>query len=160
MDRCSLRPLTVADAGELLTLQRAAYVSEAQLYDDPRLPPLTQTMQDLCAELSVVMGLAAVDGARIVGAVRARQHGPVLHIERLTVAPDRQGQGIGSVLLAAIEASCGATSAELFTGHLSAANLRLYERMGYREKRREQLRPGITLVYLGKDLSPRRANSR
>lgn len=150
-----LRALTVADAGEVLTLQRAAYVSEAQLYDDPRLPPLTQTLQELRAELSVARGLAAVEGARIVGAVRARQQGPVLHIERLTVAPDQQRQGIGTALLGAIETCGGATYAELFTGHLSAANLRLYERMGYHEKRREQLTPGITLVYLGKNVSPR-----
>jgi hypothetical protein len=29
-------PATLADAGEILTVQRAAYVSEAQLYDNPR----------------------------------------------------------------------------------------------------------------------------
>ena len=30
-----IEPAGPADAGELLTLQRAAYVTEAQLYDDP-----------------------------------------------------------------------------------------------------------------------------
>ncbi|HEY4018309.1 MAG TPA: hypothetical protein VGM75_06455 [Pseudonocardiaceae bacterium] len=33
----SIGPATVADAGEILTVQRAAYVSEAQLYDNPML---------------------------------------------------------------------------------------------------------------------------
>ena len=33
----------VADAGEVLTLQRAAYVSEAQLHGDPFLPPLVES---------------------------------------------------------------------------------------------------------------------
>ena len=31
--------MTTADAGEVLTLQRAAYVSEAQLYNDAFPPP-------------------------------------------------------------------------------------------------------------------------
>jgi hypothetical protein len=40
------------DAGEILTVQRAAYVTEAQLHDDPWLPPLTQTLDALVAELA------------------------------------------------------------------------------------------------------------
>ena len=32
----SIVPVTPGDAGELLTLQRAAFVTEAQLYDNPR----------------------------------------------------------------------------------------------------------------------------
>ena len=44
--------LTITDAGELLTLQRAAYVTEAQLHDDVSLPALTQSLLDLLTELS------------------------------------------------------------------------------------------------------------
>ncbi|HMO11284.1 MAG TPA: GNAT family N-acetyltransferase, partial [Actinotalea sp.] len=40
-----------AVAGELLTVRRAAFVSEAQLYDDPHIPPLTQTLDELRADL-------------------------------------------------------------------------------------------------------------
>lgn len=36
----------VADAGELLTLQRAAYVSEARIYGGPELPPLVQSLDE------------------------------------------------------------------------------------------------------------------
>jgi hypothetical protein len=43
--------LGVQDAGELLTLQRAAYVVEAQAHDDPRLPPLTETLAEVRAEI-------------------------------------------------------------------------------------------------------------
>lgn len=35
-------PAGVADAGEILTVQRAAYLTEAQHYADPFLPPLTE----------------------------------------------------------------------------------------------------------------------
>ena len=42
-----IAPATAEDAGELLTLQRAAYVTEAQVYDDLRLPALVQTLDEL-----------------------------------------------------------------------------------------------------------------
>lgn len=61
----------MADAGELLTLQRAAYVTEARLYGDPELPPLTQSLADLRDELRSAVALKAVVRHRIVGAVRA-----------------------------------------------------------------------------------------
>ena len=43
---------TEQDAGEILTLQRAAYQSEALLYGDPELPPLLQTIDELREELA------------------------------------------------------------------------------------------------------------
>jgi hypothetical protein len=38
----------------------------------------------------------------------------------------------------------------LFTGHLSAGNLRLYQRLGYRPVERRPVHPGLTLVFLEK----------
>ncbi len=146
------------DAGELLTLQRAAYVSEARLYADFELPALTQTLLELQAELATSTALKAVVGHRIVGAVRARVEERVLHIGRLAVAPDRQGRGIDSRLLVAVEAAVAhgevADTATLFTGHRSSVNLALYARHGYVEVRREPLRPGVVLVHLPKPLAP------
>lgn len=142
--------LPFAAAGELLTLQRAAYVTEAQLHDDVRLPALTQTLDELTSELAVSTCLAAWSGRRLVGAVRTREVDDVLHIGRLVVAPDLQGLGIGSRLLAAAEAGTGCARAMLFTGSLSEANLRLYRRHGYVEARREELRPGVEIVHLHK----------
>jgi ribosomal protein S18 acetylase RimI-like enzyme len=149
-----LVPLSPADAGEVLTLQRAAYVTEAQLYADLGLPALVQTLDDLRAELAASRGLGLRLGARLVGAVRTHEDGGRLQVNRLTVAPDLQGRGLGSRLLAAAETSAGAEEATLFTGHLSVADLRLYERCGYVEERREEVREGLTLVYLTKRLLP------
>jgi ribosomal protein S18 acetylase RimI-like enzyme len=147
-----LVPLPPGAAGELLTLQRAAYVSEAQLYDDVRLPALVQTLDDLVHELAASTRVAAVAGTRLVGAVRTRERDGVLHIGRLVVAPDRQGQGIGTRLLLAAEQATGLPRATLFTGARSTANLRLYQRHGYVERSREQVRPGLELVHLVKGL--------
>jgi GNAT superfamily N-acetyltransferase len=155
MDDLTVRPIRPDDAGEVLTLQRAAFVQEAQIYGTPQLPPLTQTLEELEAELAENLGCVAVDGTRIVGAVRARRDGELLLVGRLTIAPDQQGRGIGTRLLAAVEergAALGATEAELFTGSLSEANLRLYLREGYVETQRVPGDDGIEQVFLRKAL--------
>jgi GNAT superfamily N-acetyltransferase len=147
-----LRALPPGAVGELLTLQRAAYVSEAQLYDDVRLPALVQTPDELADELAQSSCLAALAGSRLVGAVRTRERDGVLHVGRLVVAPDLQGRGIGTRLLLAAERSTTLPRAALFTGARSTANLRLYRRHGYVETAREPVRPGLELVHLVKEL--------
>jgi len=141
--------LTANDAGELLTLQRAAYATEAQLYNDPFLPALTQTLDELRDELAGP-GLGVRARGRLVAALRWRLEGDVAHIGRIVVAPDLQGMGLGTHLLREAERQSGASSFELFTGHLSVANLRLYEREGYQQTMRVPLREGVELVYLQK----------
>jgi ribosomal protein S18 acetylase RimI-like enzyme len=147
-----LRPLPPGAAGELLTLQRAAYVTEAQVYDDVRLPALVQTLDELADELTRSACLAALTGSRLVGAVRSHEQDGVLHVGRLAVAPDLQGRGIGTRLLLAVEQSTALRRATLFTGACSDANLRLYRRHGYVETARERVRPGLELVHLTKEL--------
>ena len=152
-DGLAIGPLLVEDAGEVLTLQRAAYVTEAQLYDDARLPALTQSLDDLRGELQQGLAFkATLASDRVVGAVRARSDNGTLHVGRLTVAPDQQGKGIGSALLQRVErdAPAGIKKCALFTGHLRSANLRLYGRHGYLEVRRQALHPGVILVHLEK----------
>ena len=152
LDEIAILPAEPGDVGELLTLQRAAYVTEGQIHDNVRIPPLTQTLDELSAELQESIALKAVLGSRIVGAARARRVGTTLHIGRLAVAPDLQGMGIGTRLVATLEAEYadGIDTFTLFTGHLSAANIRLYERLGYRLTREELLDPDIHLVHLEK----------
>ncbi|MEU1971518.1 GNAT family N-acetyltransferase [Microbacterium sp. NPDC019599] len=151
----AVRDIRVEDAGEVLTLQRAAFVQEALIYGTPDMPPLTQSLDELAHELRENLGRVAHVGPRMVGAVRARRDGALLLIGRLVIAPDQQGKGIGSRLLAAVEErgrDAGASEAELFTGSLSDANLRLYEREGYVETQRVPGDDGIEQVFLRKRL--------
>jgi GNAT superfamily N-acetyltransferase len=142
------------DAGELLTLQRAAYVTEAQLYGDPFIAPLVESLDQVRTFVETGVVLKAVDGGRIVGAVRGRMCGSTCLVGRLVVAPDRQGRGVGGALLAALhEALPEATAFDLFTGHLSGGNLRLYRRLGYRETHRERVQDHLTLVHLRREHS-------
>jgi len=133
-------PAQPADAGELLTVQRAAYLSEGRLHDTFDIPPLTEQLDEVRAaieagpiESGVV--LKALAGTRIVGTVRVRRSGRTGHIGRLAVVPDLQGQGLGSRLVAAAESALDGLvdRFELFTGPRSEPNIRLYRRLGYRQ---------------------------
>lgn len=153
-----IRSLAEGDAGEVLTLQRSAFVQEALIYDSVQMPPLTQTLEQVEAELADNLGCAALAAGRMVGAVRAQRDGDLLLIGRIAIAPDQQGAGIGSLLLHAVEERgrrAGCTEAELFTGSLSEANLRLYEREGYRERERVAGDDGVEQVFLRKSLLER-----
>lgn len=143
-------PASVADAGELLTVQRAAYLSEGRLHESFGLPPLTETLESLRSCMSDSQVLKALYGTRIVGAVRGRVRDRIGHIGRLAVAPDLQGLGVGTRLVAAIEELLAPSvdRFELFTGPRSEANVRLYERLGYE---RIETPPGHEpLIYLAK----------
>ncbi|MDL4820599.1 GNAT family N-acetyltransferase [Actinomadura opuntiae] len=153
----TVEPAAPADAGELLTLQRAAYVTEAQLYGDPFIPPLVESLEQM---RKVVAGdavvLKAVLDGRLVGAVRAQFSDHTCLVGRLVVAPDMQDRGIGGRLMRELEeAVAGRVDAcVLFTGHLSEGNLRLYRRLGYAETHRERVAAHLTFVHMRKTLVP------
>ncbi|UXY14587.1 GNAT family N-acetyltransferase [Chitiniphilus purpureus] len=142
---------TRADAPAILALQRCAYQAEAQRYGDPALPPLTQTLDELEAEIAAGIVLKARIGTVLVGSVRARLVDGTCRIGRLIVDPASQRRGIGSALLQAIEAACPqAERFALFTGSRSADNLRLYRRHGYQVNGEQVVSDKVTLVLLEK----------
>ena len=130
-----IAPAVPADAGELLTLQRACWLQEQQanpgvrIPSPPRVPrrraPLAGGVDDV---------LTARRGDRLVGAARARTEGDFWDVGRLMVAPDLQGQGLGRELLEPAEeaAPVAATTYVVFTGAGSVDNLRFYKKAGYR----------------------------
>ncbi|MER5771525.1 GNAT family N-acetyltransferase [Streptomyces sp. NPDC001985] len=146
---------TAQDVEHILKLQYLCYQSEAELYGDYAIEPLTQSLDDLRAEISGGHALVARLGDEVVASVRGRvdEHG-IAHISKLIVHPRMQRHGLGGRLLDAIEDSFAAEPApqrfQLFTGHRSEGNLRLYRSRGYVPVAREEVGPRLTLVTLEK----------
>jgi GNAT superfamily N-acetyltransferase len=149
--RMEITQATIEDAEQILALQRLAYRTEAQRYDDPSLPPLVETLAEMRAEFARSVFLKAVVGGRIIGSVRAWSDGRTCFVGRLIVHPDSRRQGIATRLMREIERCFPRVGRfELFTGYRSEGNLRLYEKLGYRAFKREQPAQGPVLVFLEK----------
>jgi ribosomal protein S18 acetylase RimI-like enzyme len=147
-----IRRAEVSDAEDVLALQKLAYRSEGEIYNDFHIPPLTQTLEELMADLRRQVFLTAKDeNGRVVGSVRAFSRDGTCFIGRLIVHPDLQRHGIGTRLMQAIEGRFqDAERYELFTGHKSEGNIRLYQRLGYKVFRSEKVSDALTLVYMEK----------
>ncbi|MEU1284567.1 GNAT family N-acetyltransferase [Kitasatospora sp. NPDC005856] len=149
----------VEDAEQILKLQYLGYQSEAELYGDWAIEPLTQSLESLRAELSEQHFLVARLGGEVVGTVRGHVGADgVGRIGRLVVHPRMQRHGLGGRLMDALErrmAQDGPVSVyRLFTGHRSLGNLRLYARQGYRQTRVEQVSNRLSFVHLEKSAVP------
>ena len=108
------------DLPKILDLQYLAYQSEAKLFNDPNIPPLRQTLAEVESEYQKGIVLKAVDeNNTIIGSVRAYCDNDTVYIGKLMVHPEKQGKGIGTQLLAAIENEFQQQRYELFTSSKS-----------------------------------------
>jgi GNAT superfamily N-acetyltransferase len=141
----------IEDALEILALQKLAYRSEAEIYNDFSIQPLLQTLEDLRGEFQSHDVFKVLQGNNLVASVRTLVKGESCCVGKLMVNPAYQNQGIGYALMSYIENYYNAVKRfELFTGHRSMRNLHLYEKLGYREYRREKTSDRLTLVFLEK----------
>ncbi|TLS45601.1 GNAT family N-acetyltransferase [Streptomyces montanus] len=146
---------TEQDAEQILKLQFLCYQSEAELYGDYSIEPLTQSLASLKAELAGGTVLVAKLGDEVVASVRgAVDADGTARINKLIVHPRMQRHGLGGRLLDAIEAKLSEGSAaksfQLFTGHRSEHNLQLYRRHGYEPVSRQRVDERLTVVTLAK----------
>ena len=148
-----VRHAVPADAGEILTLQRACWMQEQQANPDAWVPALHESLDDVRRWLPEWTVLTLRRAGRLVAAARARAEGDEWDVGRLMVAPDLQGQGLGRLMLAAAEAAAPdtATTYSLFTGAGSTGNHRFYKRAGYRMRGEHPDVPGA--VRLTKPIS-------
>jgi GNAT superfamily N-acetyltransferase len=144
-----------ADLPAILALQKLAFRSEAERYQDFDLPPLRQTLAELEEEALRALVLKATRSGALVGSVRGELRDGTCRVGRLVVAPERQGQGIGTALMAAIEAAFPeAQRFEIFTGDRALATQALYARLGYREFKRVPTGGPVVLVFMEKLRAP------
>jgi ribosomal protein S18 acetylase RimI-like enzyme len=142
---------TTLDAKEILALQKLAYISEAEIYNDFTIQPLHQTLNEITSEIQMQYVLKCVVNDRIVGAVRAYMTEGTCFICKLIVHPKFQNQGIGTQLLKETENHFNrAKRFELFTGHKSEKNLHLYRKQGFAIFKSEKVNAALTLVFMEK----------
>ena len=134
-----VRVATLADAGEILTLQLACWVTEHHANPGVEIPALHESLEDVRRWLGTWTVIVRRREGRLIAAARGRverhgDHAGAWDVGRLMVAPDLQGQGLGRDMLARIEALAPADAAAyvLFTGAGSVDNLRMYKAAGYR----------------------------
>ncbi|NLY89483.1 MAG: GNAT family N-acetyltransferase [Firmicutes bacterium] len=140
----------VKDLEEILSLQKLAYISEAEICNDYSIPPLVQTLESLREDYENKLILKAVINGKIVGSVRAYENEGTCHIGRLFVHPEYQNKGIGTQLIKCIEEKFKASKRfELFTSKKSVKNIYLYNKLGYKNFREEQDNE-IAMVYMEK----------
>ncbi len=141
----------IENAGEILDLQKLAYLSEAEIIDDFTIPPLHQTLDEIRSEFDCQIFLKIELENKIAGSVRCYLEKETCHIGKLIVHPDCQNSGIGTNLLNAAENQFpDAERYELFTGQKSKKNLHLYGKNGYRVFKTKTVSEKLTSVFLEK----------
>jgi|WetSurMetagenome_2_1015567.scaffolds.fasta_scaffold194483_1 ribosomal protein S18 acetylase RimI-like enzyme len=141
----------ITDADDILALQKLAYQSEAELYQEWSIPPLTQSIEEIKTEFSTKTFFKACLDGKLVGSVRVSFNRGTCFVGRLIVHPEHQKKGIGIKLMETIEKIFPSTERfELFTGSRSESNIHLYKKLGYRIFRKERLSAKVILVYMEK----------
>jgi ribosomal protein S18 acetylase RimI-like enzyme len=137
------------DLPEILAIQRLAFEEQCEIYGNYHIPPMVETVDEALREFENKLFLKAICNSEIVGSVRAYKKENTCYIERLSVAPRYQGNGIGSVLMLEIEKRFADTHIfKLFTGEKSDKNIRIYEKIGYEIYETRKGKEGINLVFM------------
>ena len=151
VDRMVIERASVADAPEILALQKIVYQNEAEIYNDFSLTPLTQTLLQLTADFETRTFIKAMVSGKIIGSVRGWMEGDTAHLGRLIVHPHFWKRGIGTRLVSEIEAAFPqAHRFETFTGQKSTHTMEPYQRLGYAPFRQEKVSELRDRVYFEK----------
>ncbi|AGZ41764.1 GNAT family N-acetyltransferase [Actinoplanes friuliensis] len=148
MDR--LRPATTADTTAIRELVRLAFSRYTpRIGEEPA--PIGADYASLTAR--GLCWVAELDG-RIGGLVVLVPAGDHLEVETLAVAPDLQGRGVGTRLLALADeqaTAAGFTEIRLCTNEKMTENLAFYPRHGFRETHRAE-QDGFCRVFFVREI--------
>ncbi len=149
LEKITIRKADVDDAPEILQLQRLAFRSDAEIYNDFSIAPLTQTLEELKGDFKTRVFLKAVMNDQIIGSLRAFKEGGSCFIGRLVVNPLYQHHGVGKKLMREIEKYFGdAKRFEVHAGHKSKRSIYFYKNLGYRIFKQGRVYPDIDRLFV------------
>jgi len=146
-----VRPAQPGDISAIRACARAAYERYVAAIGREPAPMIADFAQQVAEGIvSVVVDIAE----SIAGYIVCYPDGADFYIENIAVSPDRQGAGIGGLLMAHAETcarAAGCTTLALYTNIHMSENLTLYPHLGFVETdRREE--DGFHRVYFRKPL--------
>lgn len=144
---------SISDADEILAPKKLAFLGQAQIYNDYKLPALLQTKDQIIDELNKQMVLKLSFNGKIVGSVKAYSQGETCYIGGLIVHPDYQNKGLGTRLMNEIEKIFKYCQRyELFTGHKSEKNIYLYQKLGYKIFDTKKVNDNLSMLFMEKNI--------
>ena len=147
--------VTITRAGmkslpRILEIQKLAFRQEAEDFDDYKMEPMQQTLEDLQAEYKTFTYLIALNEAgNIIGSTRGFIRSGTSYIGKTFVHPYYQGRGIGTRLIAELERINAAPRYEINASKRVPRNIILYEHLGYQQFK-ETISGNNAFVYLEK----------
>ncbi|GLF91312.1 UPF0157 protein YqkA [Bacillus safensis] len=129
-------------AKELLHIQLAAYQREAEQIGYHDLPPLKETVKHIMETDEIFIGFEK-DG-QLLGIASYEMHEDRIVLSRLAVHPDHIHQGIGTELIQAIIQH--QKTIELTTAEANIPAIKLYEKLGFKQKGRLQVENNLMLT--------------
>lgn len=155
VEKCNEVNILVAefeDLPSILELQKLCYQSEAALYPHSQIPPLLQTLDEIQVEYGNYTFLKVENSAgEIIASIRASENKGSCLINKLMVHPQYQRLGIGCTLMKEIENRFNhCDKFELFTGHKSERNIKMYVGLGYRQTVTKVIDQYMNLVWFEK----------
>ena len=145
-----IEKVKIDDLKEILDLQHLAYITEAKRFNNMNIKPLTETLNELIEEFNKGIVLKLTIDNKIVGSIRAYEKDDTAYIGKLMVHPEYRNKGYESMLLKEIEECYKNKRYELFTSTRSIENIRMYERVGYKQFKTEKIDNELEFIYLEK----------
>ena len=148
--------LSTVDAEEVLALQTEVHTR--QLKGQTRMPLLTQTTNDIAADLAdkrmLCLGVRDERG-HLLAAVRAYVGSATAQVGRLCVLPTLQNIGLAQDLVGELEQRMPEHVREvhIFTEEDATHAREFYARLGYEESRVEAMEAGFHIIELSKKLA-------